>query len=196
MPIFIIPITSQWKLSCNRDLTDTCKPNRNQNRTESESGEESKGDYKNVSWVWGVDREIRPRVTVWRRVMPNNDLEGRIFLSASNGHDRFFFLHTFWSPAFDFNIGVAINESHSYTLTSVILKIDVVCDVAITSTPNVLTIELRDLLYNHCIDNTCCYSFFILPTGRIRVCKISFVSTGENRGKPCLVCKKSISFNH
>ena len=44
-------------------------------------------------------------------VMPNSDPEGRIFLSASNNHDRFFFLHTFWSPAFDFNVGVAINES-------------------------------------------------------------------------------------
>ena len=30
----------------------------------------------------------------------------------------------------------------------------------------------------------------ICPTGRIKVCKIRFVSTGENRGKPCLVCKK------
>ena len=35
--------------------------------------------------------------------------------------------------------------------------------------------------------------FFIYPTGRIRVCKIRFVSTGENRGKPCLVCKKTQS---
>ena len=32
--------------------------------------------------------------------------------------------------------------------------------------------------------------WFIYPTGRKRVCKIRFVSTGENRGKPCLVCKK------
>ena len=38
--------------------------------------------------------------------------------------------------------------------------------------------------------NTCCYSIFIYPTGWIRVCKIRFVSTGEYRGKPCLVCKK------
>ena len=28
---------------------------------------------------------------------------------------------------------------------------------------------------------------FIYPTGRIRVCKIRFVSTGEKRVKPCLV---------
>ena len=28
-------------------------------------------------------------------VMPNSDPEGRIFLSAPNNHDRFFFLYTF-----------------------------------------------------------------------------------------------------
>ena len=36
----------------------------------------------------------------------------RFFLSAPKNHDRFFFLHTFRSPVFDFNVGVAINESH------------------------------------------------------------------------------------
>ena len=85
---------------------------------------------------------------------------------------------------------VAINVSRSYTLTSAILKVDVVCEVAMTSTPNVLKIELRDLLNNHCFDNMCSYSFFIYPTGRISVCKKRFLSTGENSGKPCLVCKK------
>ena len=74
-------------------------------------------------------------------MMPNRDPEGWIFLSAPNSHDRVFFLHTFRAPAFDFNIGVAVNESHSFTLTSAILKIDVVCDVAMTSTPKVLTTE-------------------------------------------------------
>ena len=88
------------------------------------------------------------------RVMLNSDPEGRIFLSAPNNHDRFFFLHTLWSPAFDFNVGV----------------------------------ELRDVLYNQCC-------FLIYPRGRIMVCKISFVSTGENRGKSCLVCKKLLSLN-
>ena len=90
---------------------------------------------------------------------------------------------------FDFNVGFAINESHSYTLTSVILKVDVACDIAMTSTPNVLTTELPDLLYNQCIDNTCCYSFFIYPMGQMTVI------TGENRGKPCLVCKNNSSNN-
>ena len=137
--------------------------------------------------MWGADRKIRPRVTVWHH-------EGRIFLSAPNNHDRFFFLHTLWSPAF-FNVGVKINESHSYMLTSAILKVDVICDIAMTSSPNVLTTELRDVLYNQCIDNTCCYSFFIYPMGWIRVCKIRFVSTGENRGKLCLVCKNIRIFN-
>ena len=36
---------------------------------------------------------------------------------------------------------------------------------------------------------------FIYPTGLIRVCKIRFVSTGENRGKPCLIRKKLNEFN-
>ena len=76
------------------------------------------------------------------RVMPNSDPMGLIFLSAPNNHDGFFFLHTFCSPAFDFNVGVAINKSLSYTLTSAILKVD----VALTSSPNVLMTELCDLL--------------------------------------------------
>ena len=140
--------------------------------------------YKNLSWVFGTDRKIRPS---------GSRLPSRIFLYVPNNHDRFFFLPTLWCPAFDFNVGVEINKSDSYTLTSTILKVDVVCDIAVTSSPNVLTTELRDVLDNQCIDNTCCYSFFIYPTCRIRVFKIRFVSTGENRGKPCLVCKKGIS---
>ena len=47
--------------------------------------------------------------------------------------------------------------------------------------------ELHDLLYNQCIDNMCCYSFFIYPMGRIRVCMIRFVSAGEYRKKHCPV---------
>ena len=128
------------------------------------------------------------------RVMSNGDPEGRIFLSSPNNHDRFFFLHTFWPPSFDFNVGLVINVSSSYTLTPAILKVDVVYDVTMTSTPNVSRTDIRDLLYNQCIDNTCCYSFFICPTGRIRVCKTSFVSTGENRGKLCLVCKNIVIY--
>ena len=90
-------------------------------------------------------------------MMLNSDPEGPIFLSV-------LFLHTILSPAFDFNVGVAINESCFFTLTSAILKVDVFCDVAMTSTPNVLTTELRDLLYNQCI-LTCCYSSFYLSHG-------------------------------
>ena len=54
------------------------------------------------------------------RVIPNSDPEGRNFLSAPNNYDRIFFLRTFCSPAFDFNVEVDINESRSYTLTSTI----------------------------------------------------------------------------
>ena len=145
--------------------------------------------------MWGADRKIRPRVTVWHHeALPSDakqDPEEQIFLSVANNHDRFFFLHTFSSPTVAFNAEVAINEWRSYTLMSAILKTDVVCDVAMMSIPNILTTELHDLLYDQCIDNICCFSFFIYPMWWIRVCKIKLISTGENRGKPCLVCKKS-----
>ena len=72
-------------------------------------------EYKILSWVEvRIEKSVRVSligVTKLRRVMPNSDPEGRIFLSAPNSHYRYFFLHTFWSPAFDFNVGVAINES-------------------------------------------------------------------------------------
>ena len=51
----------------------------------------------------------------------------------------------FLSPAFDFN-GVTINQLRSYMLVSAILKFDVICDVAMTSIPNVLRTELHDFL--------------------------------------------------
>ena len=76
---------------------------------------------------------------------------GWIFLAALHNHDRFFFMHTFRVPASDFNVKVTMNKSCSYTLMSGNLKTDVVCDVTM-STPNVLTTELRDLLYNPCIN--------------------------------------------
>ena len=63
-------------------------------------------------------------------MIPNSDPEGRIFLS--NNHDIFFFSHTFWSPAFDVNFGVAIYALRSYMLTSAILKVDVACDIRMT----------------------------------------------------------------
>ena len=68
-------------------------------------------------------------------------------------------------------------------LTSAILKVDFICDVVMTSTPNVLMAEVQDLLYNQFIDSTCCCSIFIYPTGRIRVCKIRFVSIGVNNAE-------------
>ena len=63
-------------------------------------------------------------------------------------------------------------------LTTAILNVDVVCDVAMMSISNVLTTELRDLLYNYCIDNTRCYSFFIYPTSQISVCMIMRIFHG------------------
>ena len=78
----------------------------------------------NACEVW-IEKSVRGSlfgITRLCRVMPNSDPEGRSFLSAPNGHDIFFFLHTLWSPASDFNVGLAINESRSYTLTSVMLS--------------------------------------------------------------------------
>ena len=37
---------------------------------------------------------------------------------------------------------------------------------------------------------------FYLSHGSIRVCKIRFVSTGENRGKTCLVCKTHLVLSY
>ena len=37
------------------------------------------------------------------------------------------------------------------------MKLDVICEVAMTPTANHLTIELRDLLYNQCIDTKCSF---------------------------------------
>ena len=54
-------------------------------------------------------------------------------------------------------------------------------------------VKISDLLYNQCNANTCCYSIFICPTGRIRVCETG-VSTGEKCGKPCLLCKNNIGY--
>ena len=140
-----------------------------------------KEEYKNLQWVWGADRKILLRVTVWHHeALPSyakhcrsqeKDFSIRSYMCQTT-MIRFFFLHSFWSPVFDINLGVAINESLFYTLTSAILKVDIVCDVAMTSTPNILTGELRDVLYNQCIDNMCCYSFCIYSTGQIRASKM------------------------
>ena len=78
-------------------------------------------------------------------MIPNSDPKGRIFLSTPNNCDRLFLLHTLGPPAFDFHVGDTINESRFYTLTSTILKVDVLCDIAMTSTPSILTTELYKL---------------------------------------------------
>ena len=95
--------------------------------------------YKNIRIFYGCEVRIETLVrgslfviTRLCRVMPSSDPEGRIFLSAPKNHDRFFFLHTLRAPSFDLNVGAVINESYSCTLTSTILNVDVVCDVAMT----------------------------------------------------------------
>ena len=141
-------------------------------------------EYKNLSWLCGADRKSCPRVTVWHHKALPSDAKQWSRGIAPNNHYRLFFLHTFWSPVFDFNVGVAINDLCSYTLPSVILKVDVLCDVnstqsAVTSyTTNVLTKVLLFIFYlSHVSDN---------------VCKIRFVSTGESHWKLCWVCKKDL----
>ena len=69
-------------------------------------------------------------------MMPNNDFVGWIFLSAPNSHNRFFFLHILGSPAFDFNAEVTINDSRFYTLMCAMSKSNIVCHIAMTSSPN------------------------------------------------------------
>ena len=136
------------------------------------------------------------------RLMQYSDPEGQIFLSAPNNHDRFFFWHIFWSPAFDFNVGVAINKSCSYTLTSAILKVEI--DVNVSTSQwrqrrnDINSQRLNDSYvtsYTTNVLTTFVICFFIYPTGRLRVFKVRFVSTGENRGKPCLVCKNPFSWD-
>ena len=78
--------------------------------------------------------------------MPTNDPEGPIFLTASYNYDGFFFLHT----SIYFNVESPL-RSH----------VDVwhieswrrMC-IPMTTTSNVLTTQLRDLLYDQFIDNT------------------------------------------
>ena len=59
-------------------------------------------DYQNPPWVWGADRKMRQRVAVWHHETLPSDAKkwsrGTDFLSTPNNHDRFSFLHTFWSP--------------------------------------------------------------------------------------------------
>ena len=50
-------------------------------------------------------------------------------------------------------------------MTFAILKYEVVGDVEMTTAPYALMTELHDLLYNQCIANTSCYSFFYLSHG-------------------------------
>ena len=112
-----------------------------------------------------IDRIIRIfhvcEVRTVKSVPRDSCLSSRGF--APNNHDILFFLHTFRAPAFDFNVGAAMNESRSLTLASDIMKIDVVCDVAMMSTPNVLTRELRNLPYNNVLTTRVFILFLSVP---------------------------------
>ena len=92
-------------------------------------------------------------------MMPNSDPEGQIFLSAPNIHD-ILLLAYLSNTSVDVNVGVSMNEPCSLTLMSAILKVDVVVDITMTSIPNILTTELRDFLYNQCIDNVLLFVFY------------------------------------
>ena len=54
--------------------------------------------------------------------------------------------------------------------------------------------QIEKSAQGHCLASRGMLLFVIIyPMGRIfRVCKIIFFSTGENRGKPRLVCKKRL----
>ena len=119
------------------------------------------------------------------------DSEGWIFLSAPNNHGRFFFLHTFWSPALDFNVGVAINKSLDVHHIESWRRMWHRNDINSQRLNNIVTWPpIQPMYWQHVL-----LFAFIYPTGRIRVCKKRFVTSVENRGKPCLVCKSIRIFN-
>ena len=122
-------------------------------------------------------------------VMPNSDPERQILYAHQTTMADSFLVYLLIS-----NIWF-LPRSRTWRLT--VLYVDVHHNESwrtMTSAPNVLTTELRDLLYNQCIANMCCYSFFIYPMVQIWVCKIRFVSTGENRRNHCQVCKNIVIF--
>ena len=51
-------------------------------------------EYKNLSWLFGVDRKLCPKGHCSAKVMPNSDPEGQSFLSTPNSHGKFVSLHT------------------------------------------------------------------------------------------------------
>ena len=61
-------------------------------------------------WSWETEK-IRSRVTDWHHEWCQTVIPRDGFFYPHQTAMIVFFLHIFWSPAFDFNIGVAINES-------------------------------------------------------------------------------------
>ena len=135
--------------------------------------------------MWGVDWKIRPRVTVILR-------EGFFYPHRTTMIDSFF-LHTFRSPAFDFNVIVAMNESCCFTLTSTTLKVDVVRDVTMTSTSTSYQQSYPTSFTTNVLTTRVVIRFLSVPRiGKGYVRWISALKAGENRGKPCLVCTKML----
>ena len=97
----------------------------------------------------------------------------------------FFYPHQ--TTVMDSFLAYLLSSFCSYMLTSATLRVYVVCDVATTSTSNVLATELRDFLYNHRINGACCCFLTTPRVGRGHA-EMRF---GGNRVKPCLVCKKN-----
>ena len=91
--------------------------------------------YKNMTWVWGTDRQICPKghcfgITRLCRVMPKQWHEGLVCRSVPHTNDRFFFLHTFFVQTLEL---ITFYLKRRRTFTPAILYFDVIfwrsCDV-------------------------------------------------------------------
>ena len=68
-------------------------------------------EYKNLLWLFGVDRKLFPKGHCSAKVMPNSDPEAQSFLSTPNSHGRFLSLRTFQFLL----LFVILNAKHSPT---------------------------------------------------------------------------------
>ena len=125
-------------------------------------------DYKNLSWVRGADRKIRP--------------EGHS--SASQGfadwdrtmipRDRFFYLH--WTSMKDSFSCIPLDFQTLNLIIAIVFIPEYVAVWHYVLTSNVvmsqiwqwrqLSNQVNDLLYNQCTDHTWQFSFFSLPMGK------------------------------
>ena len=116
------------------------------------------------------------------RVMPNSDpRDGLVYLRQTTMIDSFL-LRTIWSPAFDFNAGVGINQSSSCMLTSAILKVDTIHCRSQRLNDRVTWPPIQPMYWQHVLLFT-----FYLSHVSDKVCKIRFVSTGQFKWMPVMV---------